>query len=123
MRRAELICEIKTNGIAPELPAICVLKSGVKNFKTLGYIRGIAPKRVTSGRVHLRGLALGQHSIEETSQRWRGVGDPVCDFTVPEIEPRSPAPLAVSPLHQQTSFKSGVGNFILELFKFHIFVF
>ena len=34
--------------------------------------RAITPKRVTSGGIRLRGLAPGQHSSEETSQRWRG---------------------------------------------------
>ena len=49
-----------------------------ENIKTnLHYSRGIAPKRVTSGGAHLRGLASGQHSSEETSQRWRAVGDTV----------------------------------------------
>ena len=43
----------------------------------LNYIRGITPKRVTSGGAHLRGLAPGLHSSEETSQRWRAVGDAV----------------------------------------------
>ena len=43
----------------------------------LHYTRGITPKRVTSGGAHLRGLAPGLHSSEETSQRWRTVGDTV----------------------------------------------
>ena len=41
----------------------------------LHYTRGITPKRVTSGGVHLRSLAPGQYSSEETSQRWRAAGD------------------------------------------------
>ena len=41
------------------------------------YTRGITPKRVTSSGAHLRGLAPGLHSSEETSQRWRAVGDTV----------------------------------------------
>ena len=41
------------------------------------YTRRIMPKRVTSCGAHLRGLAPGQHSSEETSQRWRVVGDAV----------------------------------------------
>ena len=32
-------------------------------------------RRVTSGEAHLRGLAPGQHSMEEISQRWRAIGD------------------------------------------------
>ena len=39
------------------------------------YTRGITPKGVASGGIHLRGLAPEQHSSEETSQRWRAVGD------------------------------------------------
>ena len=41
----------------------------------LDYTRGSTPKRVTSGRAHLRGLAPGLHSSEETSQRWRHCAD------------------------------------------------
>ena len=40
-----------------------------KSKSNLHYTRGITPKRVTSGGAHLRGLAPGQHSSEETSQR------------------------------------------------------
>ena len=43
----------------------------------LHYTRRITPKRATSGGAHLRGLAPGQHSSEEASQRWRVVGDTV----------------------------------------------
>ena len=43
--------------------------------KKFYYTRDITPKRVTSGEAHLRGLAPGQHSSEETLQRWRAVGD------------------------------------------------
>ena len=48
---------------------------------------GITPKRVVSGRALLRGLAPGQHSSEETSQRWRGVGGAMSDLTGSENEP------------------------------------
>ena len=41
----------------------------------LHYTRRNTPKRVTSCGAHLRGLAPGLHSSEETSQRWRVVGD------------------------------------------------
>ena len=41
---------------------------------------------MTSGEVHLHGLAPGQHSAEETSQRWRDVGD-CADLTGLEIKP------------------------------------
>ena len=58
---------------------ICVCCAGVKLFKksNLHYTRRITPKRVTSCGAHFRGLAPGQHSSEETSQRWRVVGDTV----------------------------------------------
>ena len=39
--------------------------------------RGVTPKRVTSGGAQLRGLAPGQHSSKEMSQRWRAVSDTV----------------------------------------------
>ena len=56
------------------------------HFKSnLHYAPGITSKRVTSGGVHLRGLAPEQHSSEETSQRWRDVGDTVSDLTDLEL--------------------------------------
>ena len=60
-----------------------VIKSNVH------YTRRIAPKRVTSGGTHLRGLASGQHSAEKTSQRWRAVSDTVSDLTGLGIEPQT----------------------------------
>ena len=42
-----------------------------KKIINLHYARGITPKRVTSGGGHFCGLAPGQHSFKETSQRWR----------------------------------------------------
>ena len=48
-----------------------------KSKSNLHYTRRITPKRVTSCGAHFRGLAPGQHSSEETSQRWRVVGDTV----------------------------------------------
>ena len=44
-------------------------------------------KRVTRGEAHLRDLTPGQRSSEETSQRWRAVGDIVSGLTGPEIVP------------------------------------
>ena len=41
------------------------------------YTGGITSKRVTCRAIHLRDLVSGQHSSEETSQRWRAVGDTV----------------------------------------------
>ena len=52
-----------------------MLKSEIKS--NLHYTRVIAPKLVTSGDAHLRGLAPGLHSSEGTSQWWRAVGDTV----------------------------------------------
>ena len=45
--------------------------------------------RVTSSGIHVRSLALGQHSPEETSQLGRAVGDTVSDFTGQGIEPQT----------------------------------
>ena len=53
----------------------------------LHYTRRITPKRVTSCGAHLRGLAPGQHSSEETSQRSLAT---LCRFD----RPRPPAPIA-----------------------------
>ena len=60
----------------------------LKNLN-LHYTRGITPKRVTSGGINLRDLAPGLHSSEETSQRWRVIGDIVSDLTGPRIEPKT----------------------------------
>ena len=59
-----------------------------KKKSNLYYTHGITPKRVTSGRVHLGGLAPGQHSSEGTSQWWRVVVDTVFNLTAPGIEPQ-----------------------------------
>ena len=40
-------------------------------------------------RAHLRSLASGQHSSEETSQRWRAIGDTMSDLTGSGIEPQT----------------------------------
>ena len=63
----------------------------INQKSNLHYTRRITSNRVTSGGVHLRGLAPGQHSSEETSQRWRVVGDTVScvDLTGPGIEPQT----------------------------------
>ena len=57
--------------------------------QNLHYTSGITPKRVTSGGAHLRGLAPGLHSSEETSQRWRVVDDTVSNWTGLGIEPKT----------------------------------
>ena len=46
------------------------------------------PTRATSDGTHLRGLASGQHSSNETSQRKVGVSDTVSDLTGLKIEPQ-----------------------------------
>ena len=59
----------------------------VNNSKSnLECARGITPKRVTSGGAPLRCFAPGQHSSEETLQRWQAVGDTVSDLTGRGIE-------------------------------------
>ena len=62
-------------------------------------------KRVASGGAHLRGLTPGLRSSEETSQRWRAVGDTVYDLTGAEIKTRTSSPIAMS-LPQRQSFYS-----------------
>ena len=52
----------------------------------LHYTRDITPKHVTSGGIRLRGLAPGQHSSEETSQRWRAVDYTGSDLTSQGME-------------------------------------
>ena len=56
----------------------------------LHYTRGITPKRVTSDLVHRRCIAPGQHSSEETLQRWRAVGDTTSDLAISGIEHQKP---------------------------------
>ena len=70
----------------------------LKNIKksNLYYIRGITLKRITSAGAHLRDLTPGQHSFEETLQRWRAVGDIVSDLIGPRSEPKPTAPIAIS---------------------------
>ena len=46
-----------------------------KSNQNFNYTRRISPKRITRGGAHLRGVAHEQHSYEETSRRWRAVGD------------------------------------------------
>ena len=52
--------------------------------------RGITPKCVTSGGIHLRDLAPEQHSSEETWQWWRAVGNTVSDLTGLALKPCFP---------------------------------
>ena len=52
---------------------------------------------------HLRLSAPGQHSSEESSQRWRAYDATVSNLTGPGIEPQSTATIAISlPPRQQT---------------------
>ena len=57
---------------------------GFKKIKLI-ILTVLLQERVTSGGVHLRGLAHGQHCSEETSQRWRAT---VSDLTNPRREPQ-----------------------------------
>ena len=57
--------------------------------RNLQYSRGIAPMCVTRGEAHLLDLETGQHSSEETTQRWRAVGDTVPNMTGPAIKLRT----------------------------------
>ena len=58
--------------------------------------RGITPRRETSGRNHLRGLAPGQRCSVETSQRWRAAADTGSDLTGTESNRQPRTLLAVS---------------------------
>ena len=49
----------------------------------------MTPPRVMSGRTHLRSLAPGLLSSEETLQRWQAIGDTVSDLSEPGIEPQT----------------------------------
>ena len=64
------------------------------NLHYIHYV-GITPQHLTNGGVHFRGLAPGQHSSEETSQRWRAIGDTVTDLTGLGFEPTPTAPIAM----------------------------
>ena len=64
--------------------------NGLKSNKSnLHYTHDITPKQVTSGGAHLRALAPGLRNSEETSQRWRVVGDSVSDLTGPGFAPQT----------------------------------
>ena len=67
----------------------CFTQNGsvLKVELNLHYTRAITWKRVTSGGAGPRGLAPKQYNFEETSQRWRAVGDTVSDLADPGIEP------------------------------------
>ena len=77
--------KVKSNATSKTLMHSQKLPSKKKKIK----FSGILQKRVTSGGAHLHDLAPGQHSSEETSQRWRAVGDTVSGLTDPRIEPQT----------------------------------
>ena len=58
----------------------CTSKCHEKIIKSSLYSRYYA-EACNEWRVHLRGLVPGQHSSEETSQRWRVVSDTMSDLT------------------------------------------
>ena len=60
----------------------------------LHYTRDNTTQRVTSGEISLHGSASGRLSCEETSRRWRAVGDTVFKLTSPGIGPRPLVPIA-----------------------------
>ena len=47
------------------------------------------PKHVTSGGIHLRGLAPGQHSSEKISLEWLVIGETLSDLSGLGIEPQT----------------------------------
>ena len=83
----------------------------------LDYTRGIMSKRETSCGIHLRGLAPGQHSSEETSQLWQAVGGAVCDLTEPVIELKPPTPIAMCVTTTPTSWRKHF-IFVIIMFNF-----
>ena len=65
------------NSQIPTLSIVNIFATQDLKKSNLYCTRGITPKRVASGKVYFRYLAPVQHSSEETSQRWRVVGDAV----------------------------------------------
>ena len=76
------------------IQGLCVVDCGGFYYWTEGIknqifiILAITPKRLTSGRAHLRNFAPELHSSLETSQCLRAIGDTVYDLTGPGIEPQ-----------------------------------
>ena len=66
-----------------------IKKSNLHHTCAITRTRAITRKRVTSGGIHLHGFAPGQHSSEETTQRWRAVVEAVSNLTVTGIEPQT----------------------------------
>ena len=62
-------------------------QSGVRAKIQSSFSRNITPKHETNNEADLRDIAPGQHSFENTSQRWRAVDD----MTARESNPRSSA--------------------------------
>ena len=58
----------------------------IKSKTQIVIILAILPEACNEWRDHLRGLAPGQHSSDETSLRWRAVGDNTSSLTDLEIE-------------------------------------
>ena len=97
------------------------LSSFQKNLN-LYYTCRMTPKRVTSGGAHLRGLAPGQHSSEETSRRWWAIDDTVSDLTSLGIEPqtsRSDSNILPSELTRRLLLKQFV-SIIFESFFYEV---
>ena len=63
----------------------CITLRHAQSNANLHCTHGVWPKRVTSGGVHLRDLAHGQHKPEETWLRWRHC----VRFGLPGFEPQS----------------------------------
>ena len=95
-----------------ELTLLSQVLNLIQKKSNLHYTRRITPKRVTSSGAHLRGLPPGQHSSEESSQRWRVVGD-IADLTGPEFKPqtsRTDSVRLATELSAVASLKSKVGR-------------
>ena len=55
----------------------------------MGDMASCPPACAYGGGVHLRDFAPEQNSYEETSQRWRTVGNTVFDLTGPRIDSKA----------------------------------
>ena len=77
------------------------LPTSINSKSNLHHFRHITQKRETSSGGHLRGLAPGQHSSEQTPQRWRAASDTVSGLTGPGIKPqtsRTNSPVTITTL-------------------------
>ena len=90
-------------------PRFCQRLQNKNKKSNLHYTRGITPKRVTSGGIHLREFAPGLYSSEETSQQRRAIVDTEYDVNDSGIEPQTSSPMSLTALPLQM-WKAHVTN-------------